>query len=258
MEMTSYTPGTPCWIDLGSPDPAASADFYSALLGWTVEDLGPEAGGYRMCRLRGKPVAGLGPQQQPGVPPYWTTYISVSDVENTTQAVRDAGGQVFVEPMEIMDAGRMAVFADSTGAPVSAWQPNQHIGSALVNETGTVCWNELNTRAPDKAKQFYADVFRWGAQDQQMDSMTYTEWKNGDRTVAGMMVMDERWPADVPSHWMTYFAVDDADASAAMVSDRGGSVLVPPTDIPPGRFSVVQDPHGASFGIIKPQEMPSS
>lgn len=258
MEITSHPPGAPCWVDLGSPDPAASANFYSALFGWKIEDLGPDAGGYRMCSLRGKHVAGIGTQQQEGIPPYWTTYVAVSDADATTAAVRQAGGQVFMEPMDVMEHGRMAVFADSTGAPISAWQAKQHIGSGVTNEPGAMCWNELNTREPDKAKEFYSTVFGWQAVTQQLGSMTYTEWKHGDRTIGGMIVMDERWPAEVPSHWLVYFAVDDTDATAAHITERGGSVIVSPTDIPPGRFAVARDPHGAVFSIIKITEMPPS
>jgi uncharacterized protein len=251
MEITSYTPGTPCWVDLGSPDPAATSNFYAQLFGWTVEDMGPDSGGYRMCSLRGKPVAGLGPQTRDDVPPYWTTYISVSDADVAANAVRKAGGQVFMEPMDVMDAGRMAVFADTTGAAFSVWQPNRHIGAGLINETGTVCWNELNTRHVEQAKEFYRDVFGWNAVSQPMGESTYVEWKVDDRTVGGMMPMDQRWPADAPSHWLPYFAVDDTDAAVAKVSELGGTVHVAPTDIPPGRFSVVSDPYGAVFSLIR-------
>jgi uncharacterized protein len=251
MEITSYEPGTPCWTDLGVPEVVAASEFYAALFGWNVEEPGPESGGYRMCTLRGKPVAALSPQFQEGMPPYWATYVSVKDADATADAARNAGGQVLMGPMNIFDEGRMAVFVDTTGAPISVWQPKRHVGAELVNETGTVCWHELNTRQPEQATEFYRATFGWDAATQQMGSTTYTEWKVGDRTVAGMIPMDQRWPADLPSHWLVYFAVDDADATAAHVRERGGTVHVPPMDVAPGRFSVVGDPQGAAFGVIK-------
>lgn len=250
MQIDSYEPGTPSWVDLGSPDPDAAADFYSGLFGWTVAEPGADAGGYRMATLHDRPVAGLGPQQQPDIPPYWTTYVSVSDADAVTKGVRAAGGEVFLEPMDVFDFGRMAVFADSVGAPFAVWQPRAHIGAGLVNEPGTLCWNELTTRDPAAAKAFYPAVFGWSTTDQQMGPATYTEWKLGDRTVAGMMPMDDNWPSEVPSHWMAYFAVADTDASATRAQELGGTISVPPTDIPPGRFAVLNDPHGAVFSII--------
>jgi predicted enzyme related to lactoylglutathione lyase len=251
MQIDSYEPGTPSWVDLGSPDPAAAAEFYSGLFGWTVADQGPEAGGYRMAFLRDRPVAGLGPQMQPDIPPYWTTYISVADADAVSKGVSGAGGQVFLEPMDVLDVGRMAVFADPTGAPFAVWQPRQHAGAGLVNEPGTLCWNELTTRGTAAAKAFYPALLGWSAADQQMGPVTYTEWKLGDRTIGGMMPMDDNFPPDVPSHWMVYFAVEDTDASAARAEELGGAICVPPTDIPPGRFAVLNDPHGAVFSIIK-------
>lgn len=254
-EVTKYPAGTPSWVDLGSPDPDASASFYSDLFGWTVEDAGPveETGGYRMCMLRDKYVAGLGPLMGEGQPPSWTTYVSVDDADKTAARVTEAGGQVLVEPMDVMTAGRMAVFMDSVGAAFSIWQPADHIGAQLVNEPGALCWNELTTRDADTAKSFYSQVFDWTWQGMDLGGGTeYWMFQVAGRASGGLMPMvGDEWPADLPSHWMTYFAVDDADASAARVTELGGIVMVPPTDIPPGRFSVVNDPHGAVFTILK-------
>ncbi|MGH3909876.1 MAG: VOC family protein [Pseudonocardiaceae bacterium] len=251
MQIDSYEPGTPSWVDLGSPDPAAAGAFYSGLFGWDLVDQGPDAGGYRMAFLHDQPIAGLGPQQRSDVPPYWTTYISVSDADAVSKSVRQAGGQVFMEPMDVFDLGRMAMFADADGAPFAVWQPRAHTGAGLVNESGAMCWNELATRDPAKAMTFYPTVLGWSATEREIGDVHYTEWQLGDRTVAGMLPMDDRWPADVPSHWMVYFAVDDTDNAVARAEELGGTVIVPPTDVPPGRFAVLRDPHGAVFSVIK-------
>jgi uncharacterized protein len=248
--MTEYDPGTPSWTDLASPDLPASLAFYTALFGWDAHDQGPEAGGYTMLELKGLPVAGAGPIMMEGQPSAWTTYISVVDADDTIAKVTKAGGTVFVEPMDVLDVGRMAVFADPTGAALAIWQPKLHKGAGLVNEPGSLVWNELSTRDTAAAAGFYRDVFGWGAEAGQMGEMQYTEWKLGDKTIGGMMSMPEQMPAGAPAFWLTYFATADCDATVASAAKLGATVMAPPMDIPAGRFSVLLDPAGAAFGVI--------
>jgi predicted enzyme related to lactoylglutathione lyase len=254
-EKTGYEPGTPCWVDLTTPDVEGAAAFYSGLFGWEVVDSGPEFGGYRMCHLRGKPVAGIGPAQQPEIPPNWTSYVSVTDADVATKAITAAGGQVFVEPMDVPGTGRMGILADPGGAAFGVWQPAGFPGAALVTEPGALCWNELMTRHPDAAKSFYKAVFGWEGESQPMGEDDYTVWTLGGQQVAGMMPMGDRFPAEVPSYWLAYFAVEDADSTAARAGELGGQVTMPPTDIPVGRFAVLSDPAGAVFGVVKMNPM---
>ncbi|GAB2969781.1 VOC family protein [Amycolatopsis acidiphila] len=251
VEKTGYEPGTPCWVDLTTPDVEGAARFYSGLFGWEVVDQGPEFGGYRMCHLRGRPVAGLGPAQDPGIPPNWTSYVSVTDADVATKAITAAGGQVFVEPMDIPGSGRMAIFADPAGAAFGVWQAGEFAGAGLVTEPGALCWNELMTRHPEAANSFYQAVFGWEPERQAMGEADYTTWSLAGQQMAGMMPMDDNWPPEVPPHWLAYFAVEDADATVADAAGLGGQVSVPPTDIPVGRFAVVSDPAGAAFGIVR-------
>jgi len=246
----SYAAGTPSWVDLASPDIDASVAFYHALLGWDAAEGPPEAGGYRIFELRGAPVAGIGPIMMPGQPPAWTTYVSVDDADATIAKVKAAGGMVFVEPMDVLDVGRMAVFADPTGAACALWQPRSHKGAGLVNEPGTLIWNELSTRDTATAAAFYASVFGWEAATSDMGGTEYTEWKLDGTTIGGMMSMPDEVPAEVPAYWLTYFAVADCDDAVANASASGATVLVPATDIPPGRFAVLVDPVGATFAVI--------
>ncbi|RIK05416.1 MAG: glyoxalase [Acidobacteria bacterium] len=249
MHVDSYTPGTPSWVDLGIPDIAAATEFYSGLFGWQIEDMGPDAGGYAMASLDGEPVAGLGPQQSPG-PPYWTVYVTVEDAAAVAKLVQDNGGQVAMPPMQVMDAGTMAVFQDSVGAFISVWEPADHKGAGLVGEEGTFVWAELTTDQLDDASRFYGSVFGWESETSSAGGMEYTEFKLGETPVAGMMPRPPMLPDEVPSYWGVYFASDDCDATAEKVKELGGSVIVPPMDIPPGRFAVVADPAGASFSIM--------
>ncbi|WP_322770660.1 VOC family protein [Frankia sp. Cr1] len=253
-EFMSYPAGTPCWVDLGSPDLEASRSFYSGLLGWEAQEVpDPGAGGYTMFTLRGKLVAGLGPLFGEGQPPTWNTYISVDDVDKTAEAVLGAGGRVLAGPMDVMEAGRMAVFTDPAGAAVSVWQPGEVKGAELANEPGAFCWNELDTRDLSAAKAFYPAVFGWAVDDSgaQGGPMEYYEWKRDGETIAGMMPMPPNIPAEVPSFWLTYFAVTDTDAAVTEAQALGGSLLMPPMDIPTGRFAVLAGPHRETFGIIR-------
>jgi predicted enzyme related to lactoylglutathione lyase len=250
-EATSHAPGIPSWVDLSTPDPEAAKKFYAALFGWepvTVE--APEAGGYTMLHQRGKPVAGMAPGGDG--PPAWSTYVSTADADATAAKVRAAGGTVMLEPMQVMTAGRMAVFIDPTGAVFAVWQAGDHHGAGLVNEPGAPCWNELQTRDVVAAKRFYSAVFGWGSETHE-GPMPYTEWKQDGRSIGGMMSMDAAGvPAAVPPHWLVYFGSADCDATTARAVELGATVIVPPMDIQDGlRFSVVADPQGAVFGVVR-------
>jgi uncharacterized protein len=251
-EMTSYENGTPCWVDLGTTDVEAAGAFYGQLFGWDIEYGPAEMGHYSMATVGGRPVAALADQQEPGMVA-WTTYLAVDDVDATVARALDAGGTVLQEPMDVMTFGRMAVLADSGGAAVSLWQAGDHIGASLVNEPGSVCWNELTTRQVEGSLAFYQSVVGLTPHPVEMGGFDYQELQlPGGRTVAGLMPMvGDMWPEDLPNHWMVYFAVEDADAVAARCLDLGGQVPVPPTDIPPGRFAVLNDPQGGHFSIIK-------
>jgi predicted enzyme related to lactoylglutathione lyase len=249
-EFTSYAPGTPSWVDLASPDLDRSRAFYEALFGWKSHVGGPDTGGYTMFTKQEKNVAGAGPIMMEGQPSAWTTYVSVEDAGATIDKVKKAGGVVFVEPMDVIDVGRMAVFADTGGAAIALWQPRAHIGAQLANEPETFTWNELQTRDPAGAKVFYHEVFGWEAETSEGEQMTYTEWKLDGKTIGGMMDMPPMVPAEVPANWLVYFGVEDCDASTARATGLGATVLAGPMDIEPGRFTVLGDPTGAVFAVI--------
>jgi uncharacterized protein len=253
-ERTSYAPGTPCWIDLGTPDQDAAAEFYGGLFGWSVEadENAEQTGGYRVAILKGKAIGGVMRLMQEGQPPAWSTYICVEDADATVAKAREAGGAVVVEPMSVLDYGRMAFLTDPTGAFIGLWQPGRNIGAGLVNEPGALSWNELNTRDLGAAKAFYGAVFGWTFEDNDMGEMgSYTSINLNGNMVGGMLDMAGRGvPSEVPAHWQVYFAVEDTDATVEKAKSGGGSVMVEPLDIPAGRFAILTDPHGASFGVI--------
>ncbi|MEV6567834.1 VOC family protein [Streptomyces kronopolitis] len=253
-----YQPGTPCWVDLAAPDQQAAIDFYSQVLGWTGK-IGPaETGGYAVCELHGKPVAGIMAAVpmggQPAPPTVWTTYLAAADAEAASQAVSTAGGTVLMPVMDVMALGRMGVVADPTGAVFGIWQARDFPGAGVVNEAGALIWNELNTTEPSAAGTFYQAAF--GIDSSPMEGAEhYYGLTVNDRPVGGMQPMSAQMPADTPSHWLAYFAVDDADATVAKVTAAGGAVLQEPFDMVAGRMAVVSDPQGATFAVIHPKPM---
>jgi uncharacterized protein len=259
-EFTSYAHGTPCWVDVTSPELAKTIAFYQGLFGWEADqDPRPEAGGYTMFTLNGKNVAAGSPPQQEGVPSHWSTYIASDDVDATATKIREAGGQTMVDPFDVFDAGRMTVAQDPTGAWFGVWQADQHIGAQLANEPGTLLWNQCHTPDPARATEFYVAVFGYEIDEVDMGGeQPFRVLKVDGRGIAGV-----REPVSgEPPHWSVTFAVDDADGTASRAKELGGSVLMEPFDLPGiGRLAVIQDSVGAAFQVMKsagpPPEPPS-
>ena len=252
-----HTPGTPSWTDLTSPDLVISARFYGGLLGWDTASRGPADlnSGYLTFRVEGLDVAGLGRLADFDDPPAWTTYFAVQDIQATEAAVISNGGGILVAPTEVPDAGYRALFTDPTGAVFGVWQPGEHQGAELVGSPGAMCWNQLASRNIEASKRFYGGVFGWVGSTTPHETSTYTSFRLDGREIVGMIEMDRSWPRGLPSHWMTYFRVDDCDAAAAQAVELGGEVSVEPDDMPQvGRMAVIGDPHGAVFSILKGDE----
>jgi hypothetical protein len=246
-EMTQYEHGVPSWVDMGTHDLSASVRFYSELFGWQGQDMGEEAGHYTIVTKDGKQVAAISPAQDPG-PPRWTTYVNVDNVDDVVSKAESAGGRIIVPPMDVMTAGRMAIFADTTGAAIAVWQPGEHTGAQLVNEPGSLVWNELTTSDLAKTKAFYTEAFGWGwgGADQ------YAEAQVAGRTIAGVLPRPADMPAEVPDNWQVYFGTPDVDGDTKKATGLGATVLVNPMDIPGmGRFSVLADPQGATFALYQ-------
>ena len=254
--MPDYAPGTPSWVELSSPDTDASAAFYGALMGWSATEPGPveETGGYRMFQQGEASIGGLMGHMQEGQPTAWATYISVADADETAAKVKAAGGTVALEPMDVMEIGRMAFCADPTGAVFGVWQAKTFAGADLVNEPNSLCWNEVMTRDAETAKAFYTSVFGWEGSRPEFEGApdSYTVWKLGGDSVGGMMQMsDEFFPAEIPAHWGVCFAVADCDATMAKATELGATITMEPMDMPIGRFGGFIDPQGASLTVMQ-------
>jgi predicted enzyme related to lactoylglutathione lyase len=263
-----YIPGVPCWIDTTQPDPDTGAAFYADLFGWELEDSMPAGspGKYYVARIRGEEVAAVSSPAE-GAPESaaWNTYVWVQDADETAAKVRSAGGDVLAEPFDVGDSGRMAIFADPAGAAFRVWQAKEHRGAGIVNEPGSLNFNDLNTRERESAQAFYGAVFGWEIIHDAMWALPgygdFLEQRTpGMRKGMADMGAPERFEdvvasvslsPDVEPHWGVTFAVDDADAVAARAAELGGTVVVPPFDAPWVRMTVISDPQGAAFTASK-------
>ncbi len=246
--------GTPCWIDCQVDDTAAAREFYTRLFGWEVYDSPEEAGGYLMAYKNDKAVAGIGPKpENMPMPSTWTTYLAADSADDTAARITTAGGQVMMPPFDVLDVGRMFVAADPTGGRFGVWQAGTHAGAAVYNEHGAYCWNELHTRDYAAAQAFYSAVFGWTFEEiGDGVSMTYSTFTNaGAGAGVGGMADDSGMPGE-GAYWLTWFQVDDVDASATQAADLGSAVMMGPDTTPFGRMSVVAGPQGEVFGLIDP------
>jgi predicted enzyme related to lactoylglutathione lyase len=243
----------PVWVDLASPDPAASREFYARLFGWKVEvEPDPQYGSYAQARAGDKVVAGIGPKMMAEAPTAWSIYIGTGDIAAMMAKVQAAGGTVVVPPMQVGEQGSMAVFQDPSGAFLSAWQPNAMDGFQ-AGGAGSFGWAELNSRGIDKAVAFYSKAFGWGTKTSSMGEgqPPYIEFLVGDESIAGGMEMNPMVPPAVPSYWMVYFSVDDVDAAFKKAIAGGAREMLAPQDFAGGRFAILADPQGATFGVLK-------
>ncbi len=266
-----YIPGVPCWVDTAQPDPEKATEFYGGLFGWEYEQVMPEDAGakYFIASLSDGTVGGIGsiPEGMPQMA-LWNSYIWVDSADDAAAKAKEAGGTVLMEPFDVMDAGRMAVFADPEGAVICVWEAKENKGSEVVNEHGAVVFNVLNTRDVEGAKKFYGSLFGWTTLDLGGAEM-WTQPGYGDHlekdnpglreqvkemggmegfedVVASLTAIPDDQP-DTPPHWSVTFAVDDADAAASKAEELGGKVLAPPFDAPWVRMTVLTDPQGATF-----------
>jgi predicted enzyme related to lactoylglutathione lyase len=245
-EVSEYPDGTFCWVDLATTNLAAAKRFYGRLHGWEFQDMGPT---YALCRTDGHAVTGIYAQPDLGeTGPQWNNYIAVADADATVRKAAELGATTVEQPFDVNGDGRTAVIRDPSGALVALWQPGSHPGAGLVNEPGSLTWNDLVTREMDAAKAFYTVLFEWTAED--AEGGEYTTWTRGPLLIGGMQRIRPERP-ELKPHWLPYFVVRNADEATAAVTEGGGEIVVPPRDVPAGRFAVIRDPAGVASAIFE-------
>ncbi len=158
--------------------------------------------------------------------------------------------------MDVLDFGRMAIFADPAGVGFGVWQPKQNKGLGAVTDVGSLCWTELYTGDVAAAAEFYRAVLGWDIGEMPFEGGTYTMAKPAgttDEAAFGGLVPISTDPVEDAErpYWTPYFEVADCDATAAQAEQSGGKVRLTPVFMEGvGRFAKLTDPFGARFAVI--------
>ena len=253
-QRTTHPPGTFSWVDLATTDPVAAKAFYAGLFGWETEDGDAGDGAvYTTASLDGDAICGMFEMPEEmramGVPPNWTSYVTVADADAAAARTGELGGEAVRDAFDVMDAGRMAVLKDPQGAVFAVWQPGTRIGAERVNDVGCLCMNELATTDMEAAGSFYGDLFGWTTEtvDTGPDGPPLVSAYNGKTLNASLSPVE----GGAPPHWRPYFTVESVQATLERVGDLGGKCLAGPIPLPDGAIAIVLDPQGAQFGLFE-------
>jgi predicted enzyme related to lactoylglutathione lyase len=243
--------GTPCWADAMFSDVEGAKRFYGDVLGWTFGDSSSEYGNYTQAYADGKAVAAVVPPM-PGQEgqSQWCLYLASPDAAATGERIREHGGEVLMDPMQVGDFGTMCLAREPAGAVFGVWQAGTHEGFEATATPGAYCWAEVFTREPEQTDAFLAAVFPYRMKEIEDDAVDFRMFDIGEDTVLGRMRMTDDFPPEVPSYVNVYFTVDDCDAAVDRATKLGGILRFGPMSSPFGRFAALSDPQGANFSVI--------
>ncbi|GGJ29856.1 hydrolase [Streptomyces brasiliensis] len=232
-------------------DVEGAKGFYGDVLGWTFGESSSEYGNYTQAYANGKAVAAVVPPM-PGQEgqSQWCLYFASPDAAATAATIRDNGGEVLMEPMQVGDFGTMCLAREPGGAVFGVWQAGVHEGFEATGAPGAYCWAEVFTREPGRTDTFLPAVFPYTAQQTQDDAVDFRIFSLGGQPVLGRMRMTDDFPPEVPSYINVYFGVDDCDGAVARATKLGAILRFGPMTSPFGRFAALTDPQGANFSVI--------
>lgn len=257
-----FDEGTFCWLDLSTTDLNGAKKFYGGLFGWTFKDIpmGNDGEVYAIASIKGNDICGLSKATQDGPGAqgrtHWNSYVSVHNVDQIFGRAKELKAKALMPPADVMNAGRMAIVQDPTGAPICFWQPKEAIGNqADPWAPGSACWYELYTTDIDLAGKFYCDLLGWTIKSGNLTDHKYYEISKQKKAFGGMMALPKEMQG-TPSHWLNYFAVSDCQGSTQKATQLGARVLMKPKTIPEvGMFAAFQDPQNGPFAIFESAKM---
>jgi uncharacterized protein len=239
------------WFEYVSKDVKKAQAFFGELFNWSTQDVPMPQGAYTMIATSGDTIGGYLPTPEGAAPhAHWLTHLQVTDAKKSSEKIKSLGGKVLKDAMKVGDFGTMAVVADPHGGAFALWQPAK-AEPQPPKANGRFCWNELFSSDPAASVAFYSAIGGFSADTMEMGEMgTYHLLKSDSEPRAGIM---KQMMAEQPHAWLPYVQVASADATSDKAKRLGGTVIVPPTDIPNvGRFSIVADTQGAPIGLLQP------
>jgi predicted enzyme related to lactoylglutathione lyase len=248
------THGSFIWYELLTKDAEAASAFYGEVVGWSSRGAGVPGVEYHLFSAGGTDVAGLMALPE-GMRPGWFGYVGVDDVDAAVDDIAKAGGKVHMPATDLPGVGRMAMVTDPQNIAfyVMRGESEEPSASFSASDAGHCRWNELQTRDPGAALDFYTQQFGWAKGDvMPMGEMGDYQFIDHGGVMIGAIM--PKGPDDLPPMWHFYFGVADIDSAAASISANGGSIEAGPMEIPGGEFAVVaDDPQGVRFGIVGPR-----
>jgi uncharacterized protein len=250
-----YPYGSPCWVDLLVSDVPSAREFYGKLFGWHWLAGDPATGGYTMALLDGQPVAGL--SRRPATAPVasqWTTYLRVGDMQVAAGAINAYGGRTLGRPVTLGALSRTLIALDPGGSYFGVWEPGDLPGSGVLDERGSLTWNELLTRDYDAVQAFHLRVFGHAfTEETEPGGPRWATARTEDGNPAyGLAEIDDGWSRQIPAHWVASFATHDLALDVARAVDLGATVLQAPSDGPYGLGAVLAGPEGEVFALLVP------
>jgi len=249
--MADYTHGRFVWRDLLAKNLDASKRFYGELFGWTTKEF-PGPSPYYVIQAGEKMIGGIMPipKGEP-YPPFWMSYVSVSDVDACAERAKSAGGKIHRAPTDIPTVGRFAIIADPNGGTTAAFKSIQ--GDPQRDDmmgVNVFCWESLQTPNPKADIGFYKKVYGW-IESTFGDAITLGTGEGMANQLASVTAA----PSGMPTSWTTYVAVVSLSGARDRVKRLGGSIVVEAVPVPTmGAFAVVQDPDKAVICLFEPEK----
>lgn len=243
------------WYDLMAHDVDGAKHFYGKVMGWTFTDGDNPQLPYTIINAGTVGVGGImafRDSDSTSIPPFWSGYIHVADVDGSIKAIEQRGGQLFRGPVDVPGMVRFAIMLDPQGAMFNILTPlsDESRTGVADNSPGHVGWHELHADQPDSAWDFYAGLFHWtkGAALDMRAMGTYQIFRIDGIDKGAVM---KRQPMLPQPSWLFYFNVDGIDAAITRINKAGGKVTMGPHQVPGGRWiAMALDPQGGAFQLL--------
>ncbi|MBT9332620.1 VOC family protein [Paracidobacterium acidisoli] len=249
------------WYELMTNDVDKAAAFYGKVVGWDVHDAGMPDMKYTIFGRDSKDVGGMmtwAAAGAPGMPPEWVGHIHTAKLDEELKSVVADGGTIIKPAQEIPGVGRFAVVLDPQKVKHLLFEPGgSYVPPRLGQmDVGNVGWHELLTDDAEKAFAYYAKHYGWEkdyAHDMGAMGVYQTFRTNTPRYTGGMMSISRPGiPEGTQPRWIFYFTVDDIDGAQKRVTDAGGTITLPPMDVPGGsRVMQAVDDQGCAFALMQ-------